>query len=393
MKDSKIDKSIENTDGKDDKTLPPATVNAPEIPTRDSKFANTAFNTIKHGGVNFVANSALSLGITYNVMPTKAAQNFIGKLANVIKPIVCGWGNLKNKVGLGKEISAATRALNLHESARSSAEILCMCIGGTVIIIPMKWMENHKKAIIDKIDRWKNPEYHKYCKTENIPPAQLPYEKKEQKEGWSKLLSARAAGVVSVISIDAIIQNFNNHRVAQGKGNVDTAEWKLGSKIYDKLPTSFTDKIVNFFSARKTSDLSGIQKPILKRLEQTVGNDRKRMIFSEQTRLLSKEISLTAVLATIMYSLVETGAASSILNKLGFKKPKEQHQAIDDMLPDIPFVPITQGKAKLHDDDIDKPQKKYTDKIKPARKEIVPSTQAGFLHKHALESAATQPSI
>lgn len=361
----------------------------PEAPERDTKFANNSFKALNYGGLNFVANSALSLGITYNVMPTKTAQKGIDKLANALKPIVTGWGKLKSKAGIGKEISEATRALNLHESARSTAEILCMCIAGSIILIPMKWMNDHKKPIVDKIDRWKNPEYHKYHKENNIAPTPLPHEEKEEKQGWGKLLSARLVAMASVIGIDAVMQNFNNNRVAKNKGNFDTAEWKLGSKIYDKLPTSVSEKFVRFFSARKTSDLSGIQKPILKRLEETVGTDRKRMLFSEQTRFLSKEISLTAILSLIMYAMTETGIVSSVLSKLGFKKPKEQHQAIDDILPDLPFVPITKGETNLLGDNNNSPREKYTDKIKPTEKKIIPPSQENFVHKYTTESFDT----
>lgn len=373
--DNHIEKPKENGEGK---THPVA-----EDHPRNSQFAENTYNLAKHGGVNFVANSAISLGITYNVMPTEPAQKFIGHVANFVKPIVSGYGAIKDKLGFGKQISSTLRAINIRESARSTAEIICMCIAGTLLLVPMKWMSDHKPEILDKIDRWKNTK-----RDENITSHESQDEEIHEKQGWGKLLAARAISVAAVLGIDAAMQNFNNKRVAQGKGNFDTLEWKLGGKLYDKLPTSLTDKIVNFFALKGSSNIDGVQKAVQERLKKTVGDNPKKLIFAEQSRFFSKEMILTGTLAMMMYPLVETGIMSKILSKIGFKKAKEQHQAIDDILPDIPFVDITKGKANLHADDRKKPEKKYADKVKP-RSEYAPRPQESFTNKHINESSAT----
>jgi hypothetical protein len=389
-----VEKETENAvaqaSGKKDSTTAEILKNAPK---RNLTFADNAFEGINSIGVNFLANSSLSLGITYNLMPTKAGEKLISGLGKAIEPVVSGWGKLKNTIGMsGKQISEATRKLNIRESARSSAEILIMCIAGTLILIPMKWLQDHKKSIVDKIDRWKNPEYHKYIKEKGVEPELLPCEEDDKKQGWGELLSARAVGIASVLGIDAVMQNFNNSRVAQNKGNFDTAEWKLGSWIYDKLPKPVTEKFVNFFSARKNSDLSGIQVPILERLRKTVGGDAKKMIFAEQTRFLSKELSLTAVLSAIMYVIAKTGAASSILGKLGMKEEKKQQKVIDDIVPDLPLVPITKGKVDLDGDGLvdSGTKKKYADKIEPlSKKAAKPEKQEGYVGRYLNENPST----
>ncbi len=342
MDETTIEKTEEKPESASVQTTPP--------PPRDHKFANKVFNWLNYCGLGFIANSTLSLYITYNVMPTPTAQKGIDKLAGGMKPVVSGWGNLKKLLGFGKEIDEVTRNLHINESARSTAEILVMCIAGTTMIPFMKFMEDHKKAIVDRIDRWKNPQYHEHCQQNNLAPAPLPHEEKEEKKTWGKMLSARAVGFFSVIGIDAALQIFNNKRHSAGKWNMDTVEWKLGGSIYDRMPKSVSEKFINFFSARKTSDLSGIQPQLLEKLEKAVGGDKSRMMFAEQTRFLSKELSLTMVMAAIVYALAKTGIASSAMNKAGIKGKKDQHDAIDDMLPDVPFLPITQGDIDLDDD-------------------------------------------
>jgi len=301
MEDLTIEKPKENSCAVDS-NAPPA-----PAPARDTKFANKAFNWLNYCGLGFLANSGSSLYITYNVMPTDTAQKGVGKLAEGMKPVVAGWGNLKKSLGLGKkEIDIITRDLHIAESARSMSETLVMTIAGTLVLFPMIWMENHKKAIVDKIDKWKNPDYHEHCKQNNIAPEVLPYEAKEEKKSWGDMLWARAVGFVSVIGIDAAMQVFNNKQHSAGKWNFDTLEWKLGAGIYDKLPKSVSEKFTNFFSARKTADLSGIQPQLLETLEKTVGNDKSKMMFAEQARFLSKELSLTMIMAGLVYALSKT---------------------------------------------------------------------------------------
>lgn len=358
--------------------------NITPAPARDTKFANKAVDWCNYFGLGFVANSALSLFISYNVMPTEAAQNGIKKLSDGIKPVVGGWGSFKKLIGIGKEIDHATHQLHINESARSMAEIIVMCIAGTLILAPMKWVEDSKKFFVDKIDKWKNPEYHEHCEKNAISPEPLPHENDEKKT-WGRMLSARFAGVASVIGIDAALQNFNNKRQAVGKGNLDTAEWKLGGFIFDKLPKKTSEKFINFFSAHKTSDLSGIQKPILERLEQTVGGNKNKMMFAEQTRLFSKEVSLTLIMSGIVYSLAKTGVVSGLLNALGIKKSDEQHKAIDDMLPDVPFVPITHGAVKLKSDDNLKSNDEPSIDYKTNHAEKIKSKGDSFIKTHLQE--------
>jgi|GEM_PF-2558009 len=363
------------------------------LPKRDKTSGTKAFDFLNYFGLGFAVNSALSLFITYNVMPTKGAQNFVGGLTKGLTPIAHGWHGVKKMVGLGKAIAEEERKLHIHESARSAAEIMCMCIAGFVVLVPMGLMEMKKKWFVHKVDEFQNKDYHKAIKEKGLEAEPLPVDH-EPKQSWGRLLSARMGGVATVIGIDAGLQMFNNKRHSQGKWNLDTAEWKLGSGLYDLLPKGVTERFVRFFSARKTADLSGIQKPILERLEQTVGHDPKRMMFAEQSRLFSKELSLTLVMAGVVYSLAKTGVMSKILSKFGLKKESEQKEAIDNMMREVPLVPVTEGKIDIPDKYVEpesQPQaqadpSKFTEKYARLREIHAPKPQESFAKKVAAAS-------
>ena len=148
----------------------------PPAPARNKESANKLFNRLNYFGLGFLANSSLSLWITYNVMPTKWAQARIDDLRQGLMPVARVWDKTKGLVkgSQAKEINHALRQVHVAESARSMAEILCMCIAGCIVLVPMKLLEDHKKDIVDKIDRWQNPDYYKHCEKNNIKPDPLP---------------------------------------------------------------------------------------------------------------------------------------------------------------------------------------------------------------------------
>ena len=358
----------------------------PPAPARDKKSANNLFNKLNYFGLGFVANSSLSLWITYNVMPTKWAQARIDDLRGVLMPVAGVWDKAKGMINPKKaaQFNHAIREAHVGESARSMAEILCMCIAGCIVLVPMKLLEDHKKAIVNKIDHIENPQYHQHCLENHIKPEALPFEKEDKHLTWGNLLTARAAGVASVIGIDAAFQMFNNKRHDKGKWNLDTAEWKMGGKIYDALPEKVGKKFTDFFTADKRANatsLDNIQPMLRKRLTDSVGHDSNRMMFAEQTRLFTKEVSLTLVMAGIVYTLAKAGGITPILSKLGLKKPEEQKEAVDGLLQEVPFVPVTEGNLDLSDS-----QTKHTEKLEKNR-----SKSTVQRHEQHVQHAASDP--
>lgn len=267
---------------------------------REQRFAKKAFNLLNYLGVGWLINSSLSLYITYNVLPTKAAQGGIAKLRDGIYSVMSGVMKATNggKLPPGKQLNYA------HDKARSAAEILCMCISGTLLMAPMKWMEDYKQPIVSWIDRRKNAKFYRehpdalaYMQAHDHDP-----KPEDDRVGWGRIMAARAAGVATNLSADQMIEAFNNHRHQQGLPNVDTAEWALGGQVYEKLPPKTRDGFVQFFS-RHDVTVEGIQPMVRERLSHVVGTDPKRMVFAEQGRLFQKEFGLTLLLAGVVYGV------------------------------------------------------------------------------------------
>lgn len=347
-----------------DVTAPDA---APAGVPRNHTLPNKMFTVANYIGLGWVANSLMSLFITYNVLTTKPGEKFITGLTTKVFEPLGNWyyKNLRPSKFNPKHLSY------IPDKARSTAEILCMCIAGCIVLFPMKLMQDHKRWFVEKFDRLINRDYHRDCKEKDIDPSPTSAAEEEMKQTWSGLLTSRLIGMGAVVGIDQTIERFNNNRHAAGKWNVDSAEWKTGKYIFDKLPEKTSDKFIRFFSSRGKG-IDGIQPRVLERVLQAdyIGNGHnvpneltsasheltaleaarqakgalsmteaaqrtaalntftassvaekiaKRTIFAEQFRLFSKEISLTMVTAGLIYAFAKAGLMS--------KKDKEKQDA------------------------------------------------------------------
>lgn len=411
----------------------------------DKKFANRTFNLLTYLGFGWVANSSLSLWITYHLMPTEGAQRFIKTLENGFEKII---GGAVAVFGNGKTTSR-NHLKYVGEKARSATEICCMMIAGSIILLPMKLMEDHKEAIVNKIDRWWNKD--KYRNSENDECA-IPQPVKD-KQTWGKLLWARIVGMGMVLGIDQLIEASNNRRFDKGLQNIDSTEWKMGNAFYDKMPTRTRDGLINFFSSKKAG-MESIQPRVRKRLLETINAPAgmtkvaedlihlhekmdgvrydstlsttmrknsldalakeqeallntfkatpelreisKRAVMAEQTRLFSKEVSLTLVMAGLIYGLSKTGIVSSILSACGLKRAdakNEESFLLSDTSPasgiSVRHQPVN---GKCHPPD--KPTPKPKEATIKQREKITPATTTGYMKKIASETEAnTQPQL
>ncbi|MEZ5691713.1 MAG: hypothetical protein R3D71_08630 [Rickettsiales bacterium] len=341
-----------------------------DAPKRSEKFAERSFTAINYGGINWFVNSTLSLFITYNLLTTKGGQAFKQGLQKTYIQIAKGFKKLKSPFKPVEQINEVA----IKENARSSVETMTTMIAGFLVLPFMKWMNDHKKEVTHKIDKVRNPKYHKYIKEKGIEPEPLPYEKKhEETQSWKELITARLIAMGTNIGLDIGVQSMNNNLATKGKDNLDTLEWKMGGKIHDKFP-NFSKKFGKLFSM-EGKGLEEISNRGL--LEKTIGSkESSKVVFSEQIRLTSKELIQTATLTTFMLILEKTTWLGDALKKLGFKTERKQQKAIDDMLPDIPLVPITRGEIDLDGDGLIG-NEKYTGKIKSVKNKLKPEKTSG----------------
>lgn len=346
------------------------------------KGARAIFHLVNFGGIHFIANSTLSLFLTYNLLPTKYAKSAMSGVAKVFGPISAGidavtlpikkgWIHLKSG---GKEtfkaLSKEERLFDLEHSARSRVETAFMCIAGCVALFPVKWLEDHRAGFISKVDNF-------------LHPGRSPEEKKaarlktadEPKETWTNLIRARIVGLTAVFAADAAQQSWTNARHRQGKWSFDTITWEWGAKLYDKMNVKLRTKFVDFFANHKVNlkslqpmvrtdllktikspmevmqhneEINAIQnqmktvsKEMRPTLEKQIDNlkdafdhshphlkpDLERAVFAEQSRLLlTKEIWLTLLCATFIYASAKAPFMSRLFEKLHLKAKENPKQ-------------------------------------------------------------------
>lgn len=303
-------------------------------PAQDKKAARFALNAFNFLGLHWVGNSALSLWITYNLASKEGTQKVLHTIARGITPVVHGWEKAKASIGLNglSKLSKEMRAAHINQTARSFTETAVMCLAGSIILVPVKKLEDHKTQIIDSIDGVIHPNREK-------PDASLVETKggaqpEEHKETWTNLIRARVLALFPIFWLDNRIQAFNNTRSAQNLPNIDTAEWNMGAKLYDKMKPTTRERFINFFS-RKGISKDSIQPLVIESLEKTVGSDTGRMIFAEQTRMFSKEVSLSLIYTGFLFILGKTPIVPYVMEKCGIKSKKDQTEMKHALNEDI----------------------------------------------------------
>ncbi len=415
----------------------PAKQEAPN--KKDKKEARFLFNAFNFFGLHWVGNSTLSLWIVYNLLPKKGPQALMEGLGRGFTPV---WNLIDKAVSpvrnvfravfktTPKILSELEHEERIAHSARSFVETLCMCIAGSVILFPVKILENNKEKILDKVDRWFHPG--NYATDANRDEqAVKPAAQHEEKETWTNLIRARLVSLVPIFFIDNRIQQYNNIRFEKGLPNADSKEWQWGAKTFDKMSNKWRDRIVNFFS-RKDVTIAKIQplvrdrllntldsppelhvvskqmgkiqeemkhhyndKPMLERLGGELKalntellekyphlkKDVERAVFSEQTRLFLKEWGLTLVYTGFLFGFGKSKTGQRFLEFCHLKKKENPHAApADTAVTEVNAAPVTEDTAR-----------KFTDTIQP-RKPLLEAPEE--LHTDKLLSQAdTQPQV
>jgi hypothetical protein len=341
---------------------------------KEKKGALAAFHALNFGGIHVIMNSALSLWLTYNLLPTKPAQKAMEWMTKISMPINEAIGKVTTPLRKAfqgaafKEVSREEMLANVMHSSRSRVETAFMCIAGCIALFPVKWLEDGRHTFMNAVDNMLHP-----GRTQAEKNAAALTKEDVPKETWGNLIRARIVGLTAVFATDALQQRFNNW-LTYDKGNVDTAVWKWSARASEKMDTGLRSKIVNFFS-RKNITLGGIQhkvrddllktidspkelkdfsaqlKPLQEKIEKTADTavhaavhqevDRlsenfvkqhphlqpeiERAIFAEQGRLMiTKEIFLTILCASFIYASAKAPFMARLMEKVGLKSKDEE---------------------------------------------------------------------
>lgn len=375
----------------------------PTYPRTEAKHAFNAFNFL---GLHWVGNSSLSLWITYNIVNRPGVQQFMHTLSKGITPIVEGYDKLKGAIGLSKlqNVSKEIRANQINQSARSMTEVACMCIAGSIILFPVKMLEDHHGQLTRWFDELIHPAHKRErlkleaeAKEKGLPKPVEPHDPNHRPETWTNLIRARALALVPIFWIDGQMEGWNNARAAKGLSNINTWEWELGTKAYQNMDAGWREKFVKFFSS-KGIKLSKVQHLVRDHLLETVkapeelktiGREMtqiqnkmvlnshdaalisasearlaqletqiveknlvkatERAIFAEQARLFSKEVSLTLIYTGFLFLLGKTNIVPWAMKKLGWSKKEEigLTDAIETSVGNLDVLPFN-NPDKIH---------------------------------------------
>lgn len=353
----------------------------------EGTFGEKVVNTFNNYGLNWFANSALSLFITYNVMPTKFGDKMKTGAGKVTTPLVMGYHKLKSRI---TKKALDVNADHIEASKRSAAEILCMAISGCIILPFMKHVDDHKREYVEWMNdikvKWFGGKPSNGNGTNGTKDGVPPGEFQEEKQGWGKLLFSRAMALIAVLVGDQIVQNRNNSK-PDSPLNTDKASWKLGGWLYEKLPTKFTNWVVDFVGRKGKGD---IQKEVRPHIDATLkGAINNKKVFAEQARLVQKDVGWTLALAMMMHAMSKINFVSFFRDLFGMKDK--------DIPPELQLpAPEKKEEPSTYPAEEAPPAGKFVHKV--PSKATVPSTlaerQAGsFQETLARQAEAAGPQL
>jgi len=315
--------------------------------TAGGKIVNTGI----YYGIGWLGNSAGSLFTTYFLNPrddvTRGKETVIDFLAN-------------------KVIKGANK-VKTRDSVRSTVEILFMFISGviaTTIMTPLamnrgklahkvnQFLGNRDKDVLpDSMKKLPEP------KTLEDKIEQEIHKRVDKKHSAGDVWKARGVGMGLVLAGDYVVNSagryIENTRLPKttpvknpggigealdtlgrrvGKAlnyqSMDTLGWRLGQKLHDALPQSVVKGWTRFFYKHGASieKIEENMKEHFQRLKDTelefgshgAPANKHRMVIAEQTRLVTKEMGWTLVMAVVLHQLV------GLFNRRRVKKEEER---------------------------------------------------------------------
>jgi hypothetical protein len=264
---------------------------------------------LTHAGIyyllGFVGNSGLSIGITYLLNPREWVKNLKKPAAEAMEKVLKGFS--KDPLRM----------------AHRTVEIGFMMIAGTILTAAMVPLVKRR----ERIAYWINQ---KLGTDKDVLPDHLvkqpeprTLEEKIEQEinkrvnkqhSSGDLWSARWTALAVPLFGEMALSNWNSKREKAGQWSVDTKIVEGGTKLYDKVLSkkSWVDKLSRFFEKHGAS-MEEMQKNAPENYKVLAGIENKlhpgelnksRMMIADQSRMLSKEVGWTIILAVLVDRLV-----------------------------------------------------------------------------------------
>lgn len=294
-------------------------------------------------GLGFIGNSAASVGITYYVNPKQWAKNIRGGASSWLNHKISRVTGVRKgeETGLAKYVS---------DGVRSGLEILFMMISGTIVTLIMTPLVIKQEKIAYRLNQWFQKDTDILPESMIKKPEPVTIEEKiiaevnkrvNKEQSGTDLWKSRFASMGAVIVGDQIVNATNRKLENINLPSLDTAIWRGGQQLYRILPRKITDAQARWFDAHGAGmkDIKASMKDQFDRLEgmekTAPGSDGRtlnepRMVVTEQSRLLTKEVGWTFILARWVDKWTE-----------GFRRRRVQRQTLTalDKMQKQGFIP------------------------------------------------------
>lgn len=227
-----------------DKSAVAATPAKNRKPTAGEKI----FDRTVYTGIGFGVNEALSLYIAVEVIKGWGKKGF-DKSGEFFARF------FKEQVKNGVKYSSVERARNV-------LTVGALLIGGTLVVIPMKLIEDHKAYWVKRINHWKDKRGSNQMSEAEVAARDAEVEAAiacEPKQSWGSLIAGRVIAIAGNMSFaNWVMGKARNDKIAEF---TEKHGMELGEKLMHSAggPNSAVGKVVSNWRYREVSNLLGIE--------------------------------------------------------------------------------------------------------------------------------------
>jgi hypothetical protein len=238
-------------------------------PIRRSKTGGEwVFDRVVYTGVGFGVNEAMSLYITDQFMNGK---NLLGKQTGFLKTMG-SWFSKETfdylSHGIAKTFSLKTvttkakKVILPHQRGGNTLLMITLLSGGTLLILPMKWIENNKNFWVKKANHMLD-----WFRGDRLAPEEVARRDDEveqaiacaPRQSWPSLLIGRAIAMLSSVGLGSLIGKDRNDRIGQFSENVITHGIRESNTLLDWKMDSPLFKFADNATLKRYANLIGIE--------------------------------------------------------------------------------------------------------------------------------------
>ncbi|MBY0354453.1 MAG: hypothetical protein K2Q12_01835 [Rickettsiales bacterium] len=198
-----------------DNNVAPVLLHRKDIPaTRGEKI----FNWAVYGGIGWLANAAISVGIAYGL-----------KHGNKGNPLNVYTNTEKKVAGFFEKTSRSMTPEKATQQSKFWTGVLALMPGGFLLMAPVKWAEDKKPDIV----KFLNKKFGSGLQTPEISELSEKKVEQEPQQTWGTVLGSRMLGLAMVLSLASV--PVASRFIAKMTGHAAAGVTKLAAKMKPSL--------------------------------------------------------------------------------------------------------------------------------------------------------------